>query len=173
MIVVSVFILNLMRQHSFNRLRKEQLNDPKSPVWNLPQVNRFICNRWEYHDCLWKGHSRQAQSFTSKGGERFTTLWTHKCIKDVTAWAQENFNKCCCAAGIVTKLNVLKKCCETFWHKNTPEFNKHLVLKLHLLMNCSSLSGPSLSLFGVTWGQMKRHQIKCTAVWMNSFSVLS
>lgn len=60
-----------MFQESWNRGNKRPeyaWNAPKTSVWNIPQVNRLIGTRWEYHDAVSKRHSWEAHSFPSKVG---------------------------------------------------------------------------------------------------------
>ena len=42
---------------------------------NIPQVSRFIGNRWQYHVQVSKGHPQRAQWFKNNVWELFTTLW--------------------------------------------------------------------------------------------------
>ncbi len=40
-----MLMVNLMKQHVSSKLGQEQLKTPKAPVWNTPQVKRFVGNR--------------------------------------------------------------------------------------------------------------------------------
>ncbi len=46
-----------------------------------PQVGRFLGNRWSYHDRVWKGSPRKAQSFTREEQARFITLFNTRLNK--------------------------------------------------------------------------------------------
>lgn len=58
-------------QTSWNRGNKRLgnlWNAPKTSVWNIPQVNRFIGNRWWYHYLVRKEHSSKACSSQARMG---------------------------------------------------------------------------------------------------------
>lgn len=88
-------------------------------IWNIPEVNGFIGNRWYYHDWVWKGRSQKAQSFTRKDGARINT-----CITEITTWAVKHLVKlfmCCAVSKLPGTRNVnpvhaihLKTSCSPF-----------------------------------------------------------
>lgn len=70
-----------MQWHILNKSGQEQLKTIKSPVY-VPQVNRFMGNRWEHHDWVWQEH------LGWRGIHHFNTWMYQKChyMRSGTLW---------------------------------------------------------------------------------------
>ena len=67
-------------------------NAPKTPVWNIPQVNRFLGNRWLFHDWIWNGPSKGSVIHEHGWSVRFTFFVKYTIV--IKRWLfQEHFIK--------------------------------------------------------------------------------